>query len=258
MADADGQLVAHSPREGGIGEGMGMHKTKDGRRIMWLAHESAPKNFTGLELRAQGGQSFEGDAANEDGFEVRRMKMAFEGHAFSPDTKYKFQWASNRNGGNLVLDSGGSIGSLSSGYAANEAEDLGAARRPAAMPPGVKQPASVLQPKIADGTFVIKNSSEAVALQDKATLTRDEMAKIIGQVTTDWKFDVAKNLAEANLTAAPAADKGDVFILAPNDGTARSIADAFAIILGAFPRPRFRRSCVVSTSCSAASHPDQG
>jgi putative multiple sugar transport system substrate-binding protein len=87
---------------------------------------------------------------------------------------------------------------------------------------------NVLQPKIADGTFVIKNSSEAVALQDKATLTRDEMAKIIGQVTTNWDFAVAKNLAEANLTAAPAEDKGNVFILAPNDGTARSIADAFA------------------------------
>ncbi len=87
---------------------------------------------------------------------------------------------------------------------------------------------NVLQPKIADGTFVIKNSSEAIALQDKATLTREEMAKIIGQVTTEWKFDVAKNLAEANLTAAGAADKGTVFILAPNDGTARSIADVFA------------------------------
>jgi len=86
----------------------------------------------------------------------------------------------------------------------------------------------VLQPKIADGTFVIKNSSQAVALQDKAELTRDEMSNIIGQVTTDWKFDVAKNLAEANLTAASAADKGDVFILAPNDGTSRSIADVFA------------------------------
>jgi putative multiple sugar transport system substrate-binding protein len=85
-----------------------------------------------------------------------------------------------------------------------------------------------LQPKIADGTFVIKNSSEAVALQDKAKLTREEMAKIIAQVTTEWKFDVAKNLAEANLTAASAADKGTVFIVAPNDGTARSIADAFA------------------------------
>ena len=39
---------------------------------------------------------------------------------------------------------------------------------------------------------------------------------------------MAKNLAEANLTAAAAADKGDVFILAPNDGTARAIADVFA------------------------------
>ncbi len=86
---------------------------------------------------------------------------------------------------------------------------------------------NVLQPKIADGTFVIKNSSEAVALQDKAELTRDEMGQIIGQITTNWDFNTAKSLAEANLTATTAADKGDVFILAPNDGTARAIADAF-------------------------------
>ena len=86
---------------------------------------------------------------------------------------------------------------------------------------------NVLQPKIADGTFVIKNSSEAIALQDKATLTRDEMGKIIGQVSTNWDFNEAKNKAEAHLTTAAAADKGDVFILAPNDGTARAIADAF-------------------------------
>ncbi|MHB8106574.1 MAG: stalk domain-containing protein [Candidatus Cryosericum sp.] len=86
----------------------------------------------------------------------------------------------------------------------------------------------ILQPKIADGTYVIENSSEAVALQGKATLTRAEMAKIIGQITTNWDFTVAKNLAEANLTVATASKKGNVFILAPNDGTARSIADAFA------------------------------
>ncbi len=85
----------------------------------------------------------------------------------------------------------------------------------------------VLQPKIADGTFVIKNSDKAVALKDKATLTQTEQADIVGQITTDWKFDVAKNLAEANLTSAAATDKGNVFILAPNDGTARAIADAF-------------------------------
>lgn len=87
---------------------------------------------------------------------------------------------------------------------------------------------NVLQPKIADGTFVIKNSSEAVGLQDKATLSRDEMGKIIGQVTTNWDFNEAKNKAEAHLTSASDADKGNVFILAPNDGTARAIADAFA------------------------------
>ena len=85
----------------------------------------------------------------------------------------------------------------------------------------------VLQPKIADGTFVIKNSSEAVALKDKADLTRDEMGKVLGQITTNWDFNTAKGLAESNLTAAAAADKGDVLILAPNDGTARAIADAF-------------------------------
>ncbi|HYE68597.1 MAG TPA: sugar-binding protein [Anaerovoracaceae bacterium] len=87
---------------------------------------------------------------------------------------------------------------------------------------------TVLQPKIADGTFVIANSSEAVALKDKATLTRDEMSKIIGQVTTNWDFNEAKNKAESHLTAADDAMKGDVAILAPNDGTARAIADAFA------------------------------
>jgi putative multiple sugar transport system substrate-binding protein len=85
----------------------------------------------------------------------------------------------------------------------------------------------VLQPKIADGTFVIKNSDKAVGLQTNATLTRDQESTIIGQITTNWDFNVAKSLAEANLTAAKAADKGNVFILAPNDGTSRSIADTF-------------------------------
>jgi putative multiple sugar transport system substrate-binding protein len=87
---------------------------------------------------------------------------------------------------------------------------------------------SVLQPKIADGTFVIANSSEAVALKDKAKLSRDEMSKIIGQVTTNWDPNEAKNKAQTHLTAAAADMKGDVAVLAPNDGTARNIADVFA------------------------------
>jgi hypothetical protein len=35
---------------GGMGEGMAVQIAKDGRRIMWLAHESAPKNFTGVDV----------------------------------------------------------------------------------------------------------------------------------------------------------------------------------------------------------------
>lgn len=87
---------------------------------------------------------------------------------------------------------------------------------------------SVLQPKIADGTFVVANSAEADGLKDKADLSRDEIGKIIGQVTTDWDFNVAKSKAEAHLTAVGAEMKGDVLVLGPNDGTARSIADVFA------------------------------
>jgi putative multiple sugar transport system substrate-binding protein len=88
---------------------------------------------------------------------------------------------------------------------------------------------SVLQPKIADGTFIVQNSDKAIALSKKATLTRDEQASIIGQITTNWDSNVAKSKAEANLTAVTAKAKGTVFIVGPNDGGSRSLADAFAV-----------------------------
>ncbi|MBB6689972.1 sugar-binding protein [Cohnella xylanilytica] len=87
---------------------------------------------------------------------------------------------------------------------------------------------SVLQPKIADGTFKIANSSEAEALKDTKELSRDQMSKIIGQVTTNWDPNEAKNKAQTHLTAAAADMKGDVLVLGPNDATARSIADVFS------------------------------
>ena len=87
---------------------------------------------------------------------------------------------------------------------------------------------SVLQPKIADGTFVVINSDKATNLAKKAVLTRAEEAAIIGQITTNWDFNVAKSKAEANLTSAKMNQKGTAYICAPNDGTARAIADAFA------------------------------
>src|SRR5258707_2367400 len=46
------KLLAHHELAGfgGMGEGMAIQVAKDGRRIMWLAHESAPKNFTGVDV----------------------------------------------------------------------------------------------------------------------------------------------------------------------------------------------------------------
>jgi|GEM_PF-6645415 len=85
-----------------------------------------------------------------------------------------------------------------------------------------------LQPKIADGTFVIRNSSVAVGLQGYPTLTRDQQAAVIGQVTTNWDAGTARTLAAGNLAAVPAAAKGTAFVLAPNDTTARAIGEAFA------------------------------
>jgi hypothetical protein len=35
---------------GGLGEGMSVQIAPDGRRIIWLAHESAPKNFTAVDV----------------------------------------------------------------------------------------------------------------------------------------------------------------------------------------------------------------
>ena len=35
---------------GNVGEGMALQLTRDRRRILWLAHESAPKNVTAVDV----------------------------------------------------------------------------------------------------------------------------------------------------------------------------------------------------------------
>jgi hypothetical protein len=35
---------------GNVGEGISVQKTRDGRRFLWVAHESAPTNFTGIDV----------------------------------------------------------------------------------------------------------------------------------------------------------------------------------------------------------------
>src|SRR4030095_13756962 len=51
------KLLAHHSLNGfgGMGEGMSMQLAKDGRRILWLAHASAPKKFTPVDVSAPRG-----------------------------------------------------------------------------------------------------------------------------------------------------------------------------------------------------------
>jgi putative multiple sugar transport system substrate-binding protein len=86
---------------------------------------------------------------------------------------------------------------------------------------------SVLQPKIADGTFTVVNSPEAIKYENTATLTHDQEAEIMQPITTLWDPTKAKQLAESALAAASTAQKGTVYMLAPNDQTSCAMTDAF-------------------------------
>ena len=46
------RLIAHDTLAGfgNIGEGVSLQIAQSGRRILWMAHESAPKNFTGVDV----------------------------------------------------------------------------------------------------------------------------------------------------------------------------------------------------------------
>lgn len=82
-----------------------------------------------------------------------------------------------------------------------------------------------LKPYIADGTFVIANSEKAKKYMNKEELSKEEIGEIIAEITTNWDESFAKNVAKMNLASSSL--KGKVCILAPNDPTARSIADVF-------------------------------
>ncbi|HHU53947.1 MAG TPA: sugar ABC transporter substrate-binding protein [Clostridiaceae bacterium] len=86
---------------------------------------------------------------------------------------------------------------------------------------------NALQPKIADGTFVVRNSDVAMKYKDTLDLSYEELYEIMQSVDTEWDPAHAKTLAEADLTNATKEEKALSFIIAPDDNTARAVADAF-------------------------------
>lgn len=87
---------------------------------------------------------------------------------------------------------------------------------------------SVLGNAVKSGQFSIQNCPAVAGFAGKeldAAKNHDDLEKILRTINTEWDPSKAAALAEANLNANK---KGDVAVLAPNDGTARAISDVFA------------------------------
>jgi putative multiple sugar transport system substrate-binding protein len=86
----------------------------------------------------------------------------------------------------------------------------------------------VLQPKIADGTFVVMNAPKAADFINKADLTTAEALQIMTQVDTNWDPADTTTLAQNHVsTFVPAEHDTKAFFLAPNDFTSRAIRAEF-------------------------------
>ncbi|MCF7924941.1 MAG: substrate-binding domain-containing protein [Candidatus Izimaplasma sp.] len=84
----------------------------------------------------------------------------------------------------------------------------------------------VLQPKIADGTFVVMNAPSAADYDDQAELTTAEALNIMTEVDTDWDPAATTTLAQNHASTYP--PTGDTaYFLAPNDFTSRAIRAEF-------------------------------
>ncbi|MCF7926190.1 MAG: substrate-binding domain-containing protein [Candidatus Izimaplasma sp.] len=86
----------------------------------------------------------------------------------------------------------------------------------------------VLQPKIADGTFVVMNAPAHADYINQAELTTEEALEIMTQVDTDWDPAATTTLAQNHVsTFVPADNDTTAYILAPNDFTSRAIRAEF-------------------------------
>lgn len=101
LADAESrsQLMASEGFTAGYNKGKFLIQSADGKFVL------NPSLHYQFRYVANGRDEQKGnDMAIEDGFENRRLKLAFGGNAFTPKFKYDFVWGTERNGGGLVLE----------------------------------------------------------------------------------------------------------------------------------------------------------
>ncbi|HLL88948.1 MAG TPA: porin [Tepidisphaeraceae bacterium] len=103
LRDADGRgalMQADSAFVAGYSKGKFLLQSADGKFVFHPTIQFQVRNAT--NLRDEGGE--DGEWEGDNGWELRRTKLGFDGNAFTKDLTYNFVWATNRNGGGLAIE----------------------------------------------------------------------------------------------------------------------------------------------------------
>lgn len=102
-ADRHGRLFDAEPFMAGYDPSKGfVLRSEDGN---YLLHPWFQLQFRDVTNERDGAKSGNRDDM-QNGFELRRMKFGFDGHAFTPDFTYLFNWATDRKSGAPILEEG--------------------------------------------------------------------------------------------------------------------------------------------------------
>ena len=101
-ANSRSQFLQQEGFTAGYTSGKFILQSADGRFVL---NPNIGFQFRGV-ANSRDGVKNGGSDDTQSGFEVRRLKLAFDGNMFSPDVTYRFQWNTNRKTGSLELDEG--------------------------------------------------------------------------------------------------------------------------------------------------------
>jgi hypothetical protein len=100
-ADKQSQLFAMEGFTAGYTDGKFILQSSDGNFLLHPYFQFQLRNTTSWRIDSK--QPNNNDDM-QNGFEIRRMKIGFDGNAFTKDLTYTFQWATDRKSGNLQLE----------------------------------------------------------------------------------------------------------------------------------------------------------
>ena len=101
-ADTRSQYLQNEGFTAGYSSGKFLIQSADGRFVL---NPSVGFQFRGVADFRDGVKNG-GHDDDQSGFEIRRLKFAFDGNIFTPDLTYRFQWNTNRKSGVPELDEG--------------------------------------------------------------------------------------------------------------------------------------------------------